>query len=121
KNKCQRRDPEFDDVKNFFSEPYHCKGDLSEIYLIKSTKYLTVLSNLWTHLDGSCKTGRVSDGCPQSQNTIEKGAKLPSTSLKEGKTKTDTKEGLASSHFNQAESFEKKTLNSILSLELLNK
>ena len=29
KHKRQRRDPEFDDVKNFFSEPYCRKGDVS--------------------------------------------------------------------------------------------
>ncbi|KNZ61032.1 hypothetical protein VP01_14615g2, partial [Puccinia sorghi] len=29
KHKHQRRDPEFDDVNNFFSEPYCRKGDVN--------------------------------------------------------------------------------------------
>ncbi|KNZ44240.1 hypothetical protein VP01_9383g1, partial [Puccinia sorghi] len=29
KHKCQRRDPGFDDVKNFYSEPYLRKGDVT--------------------------------------------------------------------------------------------
>ncbi|KNZ61550.1 hypothetical protein VP01_13860g1, partial [Puccinia sorghi] len=46
------------------------------------------------------------------------GAKLPATYLQEIKTKTNTKEGLISSHFNQAENFDNKTLK-IISLWLL--
>ncbi|KNZ49085.1 hypothetical protein VP01_521g7, partial [Puccinia sorghi] len=32
---------------------------------------------------GSRQTGRLSDGCPQNQKAIDKGAKLPATSLQE--------------------------------------
>ncbi|KNZ45407.1 hypothetical protein VP01_8158g1, partial [Puccinia sorghi] len=74
------------------------------------------LSNLRTHQDGSCQTGILSDGCPQNQKAIDKGAKLPATSLQESKNNTDTKEGTISSHFNQAERFYKNKLNSILYL-----
>ncbi|KNZ48270.1 hypothetical protein VP01_5787g2 [Puccinia sorghi] len=77
------------------------------------------LSNILTHRDGSCQTGRLSDGCSQFQKAIDKGAKLPATSLQEIKNKNKTKDGLISSHFNQAEKFDRKTLNNILSLWLL--
>ncbi|KNZ45319.1 hypothetical protein VP01_8262g1, partial [Puccinia sorghi] len=77
------------------------------------------LSNICTHCDGSRQTGRVSDGCPQCQKAIEKGAKLPVTSLQESKTKRDIKEGSISNHFNQAEKFDNETLKNIISLWLL--
>ena len=77
------------------------------------------LSNLCTHRDGSCQTGRISDGCPQRQKALDKGAKLPPTSLEESKTKTDAKEGSIASHFNRAEKFDNEKLNNILSLWLL--
>ena len=77
------------------------------------------LSNLRTHRDGSRQTGRVSDGCPQRQKAIEKGAKLPATSLQEIKNKTEGKDGSIATHFNRAEKFDNETLNNILSLWLL--
>ncbi|KNZ49417.1 hypothetical protein VP01_5022g1, partial [Puccinia sorghi] len=72
----------FDDVKNLFSEPYFCKGDVRINYnllvvwqpdnkplsykCLWCTKKVCVsgssLSNLLTHQDGSRQTGRVSDG-----------------------------------------------------------
>ncbi|KNZ55057.1 hypothetical protein VP01_277g7 [Puccinia sorghi] len=35
KHKCQRRDPESYNVKNFFSGPYHCKGYVPFNFLTK--------------------------------------------------------------------------------------
>ncbi|KNZ45237.1 hypothetical protein VP01_8348g1, partial [Puccinia sorghi] len=114
KFKPQMRDPEFDDVKNFFSEPYFCKGDVPDnkppstykCFWCKKEVHVSgrSLFNLWNHQDGTLQTGKVSDGCPQHQKAIDKGAKLLATSLKEIKIKKYTKEGLISIHFNQAES-----------------
>ena len=36
KHKRQRKNPEFDDIKSFFSEPYRRKGDVSKTSMIKS-------------------------------------------------------------------------------------
>ncbi|KNZ46613.1 hypothetical protein VP01_711g4 [Puccinia sorghi] len=125
KCKPQRRDPDFYDVKNFVSEQYFCKGDPDNkpLSTYKCLWYMKAvcesgssLLNLLTHQDGSCQTGRVSDGCPQHQKAIDKGSNLPATSLHDSKTKTDTKEGSISSHFNQAENSDKKNLNRILSM-----
>ena len=35
KHKRQRKNPEFDDIKIFFSEPYRRKGDVSELTKVK--------------------------------------------------------------------------------------
>ena len=40
KHKRQRKNPDFDDIKSFFSEPYRCKGDVSEMSLIKYLLYI---------------------------------------------------------------------------------
>ena len=34
KHKLQRKNPEFDDVKIFFSQPYRRKGDVSELFIL---------------------------------------------------------------------------------------
>ena len=34
KHKRQRKNPEFDDVKIFFSQPYRHKGDVSELFIL---------------------------------------------------------------------------------------
>ena len=48
KNKRQRKNPEFDDIKIFFSEPYHRKGDVSELSMIHlySPSYLGMHANM---------------------------------------------------------------------------
>ncbi|KNZ47484.1 hypothetical protein VP01_636g8 [Puccinia sorghi] len=101
-HKRQRRDPEFDYFKNFFYEPYCRKGNgyiLIHLWFFSLIISHQVPINVW----GARKKSAVSDGCPQRQKDIEKGAKPPVTSLKEIKTKRDIQEGLISNHFNQAE------------------
>ncbi|KNZ49361.1 hypothetical protein VP01_5068g2, partial [Puccinia sorghi] len=45
-----------------------------------------------------CVSGSISDGCPQCQKFIDKGSKLPATSLQESKTKTQKKAQSLQSH-----------------------
>ncbi|KAA1076513.1 hypothetical protein PGT21_009935 [Puccinia graminis f. sp. tritici] len=90
--KHQRKNPEEDDVKVFFSEPFRRKDDPADkpaspyscLWCKKEVRVsASSLSNLRVHRDGSCQSGWVSDGCPNRAKAIAAGAKLPPTSLEE--------------------------------------
>ncbi|KAA1086939.1 hypothetical protein PGT21_016458 [Puccinia graminis f. sp. tritici] len=92
--KHQQKNPEEDDVKVFFSEPFRCKDDPADkpastyscLWCKKEVRVsVSSLSNLRVHRDGSRQSGRVSDGCPNRAKAIAAGAKLPPTSLEEEK------------------------------------
>ncbi|KAA1082513.1 hypothetical protein PGT21_005856 [Puccinia graminis f. sp. tritici] len=96
--KRQRKNPEEDDVKVFFSEPFRRKDDPADkpastyscLWCKKEFRVsASSLSNLRVHRDGSRQSGRVSDGCPNRAKAIAAGAKLPPTSLEEEKKKEE--------------------------------
>ncbi|KAA1111765.1 hypothetical protein PGT21_010960 [Puccinia graminis f. sp. tritici] len=119
KRKRQRRNQEFDDVRDFFSAPFHrkdvCKWCLKEVR-VSATSF----SNLRTHRDGSHQIGRISQGCPKCHEAINAGAKLPPTALDEERIKKDDrKAGTITHHFAPVEKFDNVVLNKIVTLWLL--
>ncbi|KAA1073275.1 hypothetical protein PGT21_007171 [Puccinia graminis f. sp. tritici] len=126
--KRQRKNPEEDDVKVFFSEPFRRKDDpankpastYSCLWCKKEVRVsASSLSNLRVHRDGSRQSGRVSDGCPNRAKAIAAGAKLPPTSLEEEKKKKKNGNGDLTTHFARVEKFDNTILNQIIVLWLL--
>ncbi|OAV98668.1 hypothetical protein PTTG_25616 [Puccinia triticina 1-1 BBBD Race 1] len=127
--KRKRRNPEFDDARDFFSEPFRRKDDPSDkppqTYSCRwCSKEVRVsqssFSNLRAHRDGSCQGGRVSEGCPKRRDAIAAGAKLPPTTLEEDRLKkAGGKPGTITHHFAPVEKFNNVVLNQILTLWLL--
>ncbi|KAA1080380.1 hypothetical protein PGT21_004743 [Puccinia graminis f. sp. tritici] len=111
--KRQQKNPEEDDVKVFFSEPFRRKDD-KKVRVSASS-----LSNLRVHRDGSRQSGRVSDGCPNRAKAIAAAAKLPPTSLEEEKKKKKNGNGDLTTHFARVEKFDNTILNQIIVLWLL--
>ena len=78
------------------------------------------MSNFSTHCDGSCQQGRMSNGCPKSQEATAAGAKLPPTSLQENQlTITNNKNLSLTKYFAPTDKLDNVTLNKILTLWLL--
>ncbi|KAA1115890.1 hypothetical protein PGTUg99_016121 [Puccinia graminis f. sp. tritici] len=129
KQKRQRRNQEFDDVRDFFSAPFHQKDDSRETppstysckWCLKEVRVsATSFSNLCTHRDGSRQIGRISHGCPKRHEAINAGAKLPPTALDEEQIKkADGKAGTITHHFAPVEKFDNVVLNKIVTLWLL--
>ncbi|PLW22068.1 hypothetical protein PCASD_18083 [Puccinia coronata f. sp. avenae] len=124
----QQKNPEFDDVKAYFSQAFHRDGDPKdktpitynclwcekEVLVSQSS-----LSNLCTHRDGSRQQGRLSHGCPKRQEAITAGAKLPQTSLQENQLQKNTKNPALTRFFAQTEKVDNVTFNQMITLWLL--
>ncbi|KNZ46208.1 hypothetical protein VP01_7471g1, partial [Puccinia sorghi] len=99
KCKPQRRDPVFDYFKNFFSEPYCCKGDVrinsNLLVVLKADTKPPSTYKCFRCKKGVHVSGRLSDGCPKIQKAIEKVSQLPANSLQELKTKQIKKKALS--------------------------
>ncbi|EFP80626.2 uncharacterized protein PGTG_06582 [Puccinia graminis f. sp. tritici CRL 75-36-700-3] len=129
KRKCQRQNQEFDNVRDFFSAPFHRKDDPREIppstysckWCLKEVRVsATSFSNLRTHRDGSRQIGRISHGCPKRHEAINAGAKLPPTALDEERIKkAGGKAGTITHHFAPVKKFDNVVLNKIVTLWLL--
>ncbi|KAA1076841.1 hypothetical protein PGT21_021698 [Puccinia graminis f. sp. tritici] len=77
--KRQQKNPEEDDVKVFFPEPFRCKDDpankpastYSCLWCKKEVRVsASSLLNFCVHHDGSRQSGRVLDGCPNHAKAI---------------------------------------------------
>ncbi|PLW08887.1 hypothetical protein PCASD_24900 [Puccinia coronata f. sp. avenae] len=128
RKKRQRKNPEFDALKAYFSEAFHRDGDPKDrnpityncLWCEKEVRVSqSSLSNLRTHCDGSRQQGRMSHGCPKCQEAILAGAKLPQTSLQDNQLQKNTKNPMLTRFFAQTEKFDNVTFNQMITLWLL--
>ncbi|POV99365.1 hypothetical protein PSTT_13832, partial [Puccinia striiformis] len=126
--KRRKRNPEFNEPKDFFSEPfrrnddpddkpaqtYSCSWCKKEVRVSGSS-----LSNLRTHRDGSRQAGRNSHGCAKRHDAITAGAKLPPTVHEEEKLNILRKDGTITNYFAPTKKFDKVVFNQIVTLWLL--
>ncbi|KAH9459408.1 hypothetical protein Pst134EA_019561 [Puccinia striiformis f. sp. tritici] len=139
KKKEQRCDPEFNDSRVFFSEPFRRKEDPENkpaqtytcLWCSKEVRVSgSSLSNLRTQRDGSRQAGRNSHGCPKLLNftlkthqkreeAITAGAKLPLLVFDEEKVNIGRSRGTITNHFAPTEKFDNQTFNQIITLWLL--